>query len=414
VKTLITILTILIFAFLFIAGVRQVFVGPIWSVRDEIAHFDFAEQLSRLNYPKPDSLISDRSANLCRTEFDWIKPYGYDGTTKSMGLAGWSYESHNPPIYYASLASALAVMNRLGFSAQRQVWGLRLLTFLFYFCGGLLLIPLFRELNTSWGIPKDLGIWLSFLVLSVNHILVTTLGNDSLSFLLSSLMLLCGFRWLRINSLISFIVMLISASLLPVVKLTNSPLIIVPSLFVIMSWKARSFATSFRLLCISSLSFLPVCLFFICNLVVFGNLLGSDNARKVFATFVNPISPVYRFWRILIEDSCNLQSFGLRLHLWIIWGIVISVILGVALSIISLWSRKRCPEAVLYLICSGLSLFIIGGATFLNSRLPGVLWYSFRHYYGFLPFWGVTIIAFPFYLVQVSKTLWMTRLNRKR
>ena len=98
---------------------------PIWSPRDEIAHFDYVEKLSVGRLPLPDEPISDSTFAMC-LEFSWARPADFDGTRPSMGLAGTSYEAWQPPLYYALLTPPNLLLESLGANPRLRITVLRL------------------------------------------------------------------------------------------------------------------------------------------------------------------------------------------------------------------------------------------------------------------------------------------------
>jgi len=303
--------------------------------------------------------------------------------------------NQNPPAYYLLLAPALKVLEMAGTSPRTEVLALRIVTFLMYFIGGVLLIPVFWELERIWSIRSVYGAWLAGTILLANHHYASTLGNDTLSLLLTSLMLLTGLRWLRKGTSWSFAVMLLATGALSVTKLTNLPLVAFPPVLALIA-KRRGFPpVRPRSVWLFWLPVLPVVLFLIVNALEFGSPLGSSAARNVFASFVHPLGPVEKFLWVLSADSYNLVTFGLHPSKITAFLMMTFLMCGAVQSLVYIARMKNRIESILHLACCGVVVAVLAGAAVLNSIIPGVHWQAFRHYYGWLPFWTFAIIAFP-------------------
>lgn len=385
-------------AALFLAAMafHEALTTPIWSPRDEIAHFDFIDHLASLRYPEPSDPITDYTARLCRDEFDWYKPRGYDGSKESMGLAGWSYESQSPPFYYALLAPILRATKALGAESTVQVLVLRVAGVTFFVVGALLFLPIFVELERTLRIPRTYGAWLALISLATNHTYVASIGNDVLSIPLSGAAFYFALRSWRSALPSDLIALSLVAAAASVTKLTNVPLLILPVIAVVSAHvrPRNRHVTPWVWTCLP-LALLPLLFFLATNVVASGHLLGSAEARNVFATFVKPVRPVGAFLGTMVADAFNLQSFGIGLRPEIKLGLATLMLLGILQSLAWIAMGSRRPEAVLHLISAGAVALTMAVALLLNELIPGVHWHAFRHYYVIFPVWVFAFLSFP-------------------
>lgn len=168
---------------------------PIWSPIDEIAHYDYIDRLSSGQIPQPDQPISEYTFRITTHYFDWIGSKNYDGTLKSLGPAGYSYEAQQPPVYYLILALPNALLKALRVPPPAQITILRLISALMVMLGaasaGLVVARLRRFIPIdplwAWAIPVILIIpnW-SWQVQLNNGSLSLLMLNLSLAFLIAS------------------------------------------------------------------------------------------------------------------------------------------------------------------------------------------------------------------------------------
>lgn len=387
---------VLAVALLFALAIHQAMSTPIWSPRDEIAHFDYIDQLASFRDPRPIDSITDHTASLCRQGFVWKKPLGYDGSKSSMGLASWSYESQNPPLYYGILAPVHRLAKALEASGEAQVRILRIAGLLFFLAGALVLVPLFTELDRSFDIPRGYGYGLALIILATNHHYVATLGNDVLSIPLSGLALFLALRYWRTAGIGNLAGLAAAAGAASITKLTNAPLVVLPLVAVVAAHaRTRDRAVAWHVWALASLAPVPLLLYLAKNLATQGYLLGSPDARVIFATFVVPVRPLRDFLGTLVADSFNLQSFGVGLRPEITLALCVLLVVGAIRSLIFLKRDKRQGEAALHLLAVATVLATTTTALILDSSVPGVQWHVFRHYYMTLPLWTFAFFVLP-------------------
>jgi hypothetical protein len=384
---------LILFSYAIGLGLLQIFSSPIWDFRDEIAHFDYIEKLSHFHYPIPNEDISSYTAELCRYHFRWNETLSYDGTISSMGLAGKSYEAQQPPVYYVLLAIPYSVTKIFNWSPEAKLRTLRLIGYIFYVVGALLVIAIFSELARSFNIAQYYGYWIAFLILIINKQYVTTLGNDNLSLLLSSLSLYTALLYWRTKTTFSLIVLSISCGMSAITKLTNLPLILLPLitlLFTQFYFQRRAIVSHWI---IALFALLPVNIYFVYQFTTTGHILGLSEMRELFASIVKPFESI-DFIKRLVTDSLHIQDITTRQNRNIIFTvIVILLIWNLIQNIYNLKNEKA--TAILYFFTLTIGILIITIGLLLNHYAHGVYWSTFRHYYAALPLWVFIFAAAP-------------------
>ena len=286
-----------------------------------------------------------------------------------MGLAGWSYESHNPPLYYALLVPLHRTSKALGFTGEQQVLILRSGTVLLWLSGCLLLLVLGQELYASFGVPRWFTLMISLAVLLLNHRYVTTLGNDGLGLLVSVGTLLFAARYLRATSGRDLVALVVIGSLAPLAKLTNSPLALMPLATVV--WVcARERRLRAPEVVVALSSVVPLALYLGYSRWRFGSVLGSDEARMIFASFIEPIGPFRQFVSVLTADSFSALGSTSWSSEQLAGGLWLLLVLGSMQSLYSLFNQ-RSPQSALHLVCVASVLAIVGVSWLLNESGRG-------------------------------------------
>lgn len=113
--------------FLLVRNLPLCFLMPIWAFGDEIGHFDYVMKLNRWHLPNPHeqieaSLFLFHKANwdsrvISTVRFQAIR------SIKDMGLSGYSYEAHHPPLPYLilSLIRFALVLKKLPLMLQVKI-----------------------------------------------------------------------------------------------------------------------------------------------------------------------------------------------------------------------------------------------------------------------------------------------------
>lgn len=96
-------------------GVLYAILLPPWSIQDEQQHFDYAERIAKDHGP-PVVAKTHLLPEVAQSVFDskrWQKfgwPVRSSPDPATWGLEGYSYEAHQPPLYYAALSVPLRFM----------------------------------------------------------------------------------------------------------------------------------------------------------------------------------------------------------------------------------------------------------------------------------------------------------------
>jgi hypothetical protein len=366
---------------------------PIWSPRDEIAHFDYIDRLTDGAFPNPHADISPHTLALSTEHFAWIKPGAFDGTASSMGVAGKSYEAEQPPLYYALLAIPHRFL-RDRVSPELDVRALRLLSLSFVLLATVLVLVTARAMDSF---APSLGIagLIAALMLSVTNVAsYATLGNDSLSALGGALALFFFVRALQNPESLLYpfsLATIVSISIL-LVKPTNAALLLAPLTLPAFSGQAASPSIKLRRLtaALGPLLPLPLCGFY--RLFVAHSGFGSTAALEYFASWVKGIPSTPVFLRTLFCEALDLSHINIWAPRWV--GLAFCGALLFALLYFAFTRSEWPPPAsALTGVALGTTALTLIGAAVLNRWSPGVHWHAFRHYVGILPFLAVGTLA---------------------
>ncbi len=355
----------------------------IWSPRDEIAHYDYIERVGELSLPRPNDAIADHTFEISQ-DLSSRQPRSYDGTRRSMGLAGRSYEAQQPPLYYAILAVPNVLIRVLGINAEMRIRLLRIVGVLAQLAGALLFIPLVSRLTSLVGGSAVYGYLFALLALATNTHYYSTLGNDSFSLLSVNLTLMLLVSHLTMPRRYLVVACAFGACAAVWVKLTNLPVVIVPVVAALVSARRASA----RLLAWQHIALLAplggIPLLLLLNWRRLGGVVGSPEVAEWFGSFVLPVQSSAEFLKILAVDLVNVR------HVWKVIPREYAVLL-LALALCNLaWSllelrAKKGPFAVVSLGSAVLTVLLFLSAGFLNHANLGVHWSASRHYFGMVP-----------------------------
>lgn len=368
---------------------------PIWSPRDEIGHYDYIDRLSSFELPSPSDDISDYTFEITMQNFTWIKPDGFDQTKAGMGLAGKSYEAQHPPVYYTALALPNRLIKLTGVSPTAHIRLLRVLQIFFMISGILVLIPIFKELQALFGIDSFFGLFLSLCILLTNTDYYYSLGNDNLSMLVCNIAVLFYLvAWRKDKSVYAFAAAFFTA-LCFLVKYTNGLMFIPHGIYCAMLLRRRK-SVSCRLIITFLLPFLIVGLYMIFNCMVRGkdDVLGTGITKGYFSWWVLPIDGYVKFLDYFIVDSINLKHIGIGRVRSLLWLTPLMMGVNMMFALYMIAKKRNAGFAWLILLCVLISALVILSALILNRYRPGVHWHIFRHYYGYLAFWWMSMIGF--------------------
>ena len=369
--------------------------APVWSPRNELAHYDFIDQIGRLRLPRPGDPISDYTYRITTGGFTWKKPSGFDGSRESMGIEGLSYEVHQPPLYYTLMAIPNIWLKSRGEVPAVQIRLLRCVQVLVAGLGFLLLIPIFRELSVLGGFSTAYGVIAAVGMMLCNVGTYTTLGNDSFSALFCNLAVLFHLRYWRRGAIAELAGASFAVAGALLVKHTNGlmlPLHLVSAASFALS---RHDGAARKPLLIGAIPVFLLAISLVFNRLYFGRFLPLDVTEQYFENVVTPTRGAWRLVRTLVLDSLTLRHLHFQWPPWAARYLLAMLALNTLLSGYRvLWLRARGGE-VIVLICCLMSLSVIGSALFLNTYKPGVWWSAFRHFYGYQVFWWIALFRVP-------------------
>lgn len=160
---------------------------PIWSALDEIAHYDYIDQLGAGRLPHPTDLISDYTFEITMEHFEWVGGKPVVASKEDMLAAGRSYEAQQPPVYYLLMALPNLALKAARVYPPAQIQALRLMTALFEVlgaaAGGLVVYRLrrFGGFSSLWAFVIPVAL------LIPNWTWRAVIGNSNLSLLMVNL-----------------------------------------------------------------------------------------------------------------------------------------------------------------------------------------------------------------------------------
>lgn len=366
---------------------------PIWGPRDEIAHYDYIDRLSDGSLPDPRNNISAYTLAISSRFFTWLGQERFDGSARSMRIAGKSYEAEQPPLYYAILAIPNWVLKRVA-SPPLQVRILRTISLSFVAVAAALLFLAAEHLMRSQS-GVALCAYLAALVLSSSNIAsYATLGNDSLSALCGAITFLLLVFALEApdRDMPAATLSLCVALSVVLVKLTNLVLLPAPIALLALRPRAPDRDARFRRLDWSVAPLLLIPLYLGVRSVRESGV-GSFAARRYFASWVPGIASTPEFLRTLLSQTIDLAhlnlspspSAALVLALLLAFGLV---------DLLFAADRSGTRSRQIPAIALAVSLFTLATASALNRWFQGVHWHEFRHYAAALPFLAVGCSCF--------------------
>lgn len=352
-----------------------------WSPIDEYAHMDYVEKLSRGKMPA----ISDTLENELIKEVilvEQTKPGHIQGKSLNLGLAGYSYQAKHPPLYYLILVGPDSLLKSLHVSIIHRVQFLRVVSYLIFALGMLLLIPIGKQLRRlGYVVPEFYPlfcIFISFIFISHERY---GLGNNLISVLWLNAAFYFLLKFLNQNKnstlfLFSFFLFASLASALT--NLFLFPLLLLPLLLTVRTWfNAKG------LFILLAGSLLPLALLFCWY------YLSQPIPEK--AMFINTIIAFFiqagtldyfSFLRLLIQDLGTLHVFHFSIDTSML---LVSTSLLTFLFMIGVGQRIYFGAQRWLIYAYGAFLYFLVLVGFLNSSVDAVTWVAFRHYIGFLP-----------------------------
>lgn len=370
---------------------------PLWSPRDEIAHFDYIAKLSAGRLPLPDEPISDETFAMC-LEFTWTKPANFDGTRQTMGLAGTSYEAWQPPLYYALLTPPNLMLEHFGAPPRLRITVLRLFQLLLVQAGLVVLVAAFAGLQHLGAASRVVG-WLVAIGLSLcgTH-QVYSLGNDNLSPLLGALFVWCHVRHLRTGRPVDLWAAAFVAGLGFWGKYTNGLLIPMHAAACLLAPRAGVPRSLGARLATVLLPVGMVLVLLVHNQLRFGDALNTSITESRFAPLVLSTTDIPLFLTFLIHDSLRIASLHSGDPLmalpttrawWWVFGALFATN-GLLLGI-SAMRRSWGPRQTFVAAACGVTAAILGAASILNLYKPVANWFLFRHFLAYGMFWLLAV-----------------------
>lgn len=367
---------------------------PLWSPKDELAHYDYIDKLSNFRIPRMGERISDYSLRLTLDYSTWKNPKGFNGTAKKMGVNGLSYEAQQPALYYLLLAGPNRILKSAGLNPLMQIFTLRCYQWIFILLGLLLAIPIFKELSLLFGTDPLWGyVWAFYLSLSITWTGVQ-LTNDNLSLLAGNAVLYATLRFMRDRTIFWNISSAFLTTMALWVKATNGLFLLLHLIVRARAVMQKNAGRRWRMVAFA-LPFLFILLQTAFNIAYHKDLFKISMVRDHFSSWVLPIHNPLKFIVALFQDSVDLKHLGLHPTIWV--GFVLLLVVGAKVPFYCIrWFRTRALQFVPAISALAISLGVIGSALTMNYLCPGVRWASFRHDQGYALFWGVSLWQVPF------------------
>lgn len=364
-----------------------VLTSPIWSPIDEIGHYDYIDQLSSGHFPSPAKPISDYTSDLTINRFEWIKPKTFTGTKETMGLAGYSYEAQQPPIYYFLLTLPNLALKAMHIDPTVQIQTLRIINALFEIlgaaAGGLVVFRLRSFIKFS-------PLWVYFVpvvLLIPNWNWRSSLGNGNLSLLMVNLAF-----FFALGSLIdparqrNGTMAVLFGSLAFLTNYTN--ILALGGVLVLLAareivWVRNSHSgTPVKRAFVFGWPLLLILVYVGFNILRFGpgDILGSHGVEKLFVENAIQIWGL-RFFEQLFQTSfmVNFLPFALP----VLPVIIIGTAATTGSLLFYLYKRDFVP-GLAWLFILGMTAAIAVCAWLLPKFAPTVDWSFFRHFSGYL------------------------------
>lgn len=357
-------------------GIHYLMQQKSWSPIDEYAHMDYIEKLTLGHVPA----ISD---TLCYEILQDIVQHpersaaGHSQNVADMGLALYSYQAKHPPVYYLLLSVPDRILQFFQCDIFQRVQILRIVTFILYAAGTLLIWPVFFQLRKGHAAIPHFFPWLVvlFSLLVYSHARYG-LGNNALSplFINGSLLLVLVFMN---NNQVRF---LLAATLLSTLSccVALSNFLLLPFIILLIAYlHVAKFGTRFWWLHI--LLILPSVLILISwKLLSVPDETTGGMINQLLSTYI-PAGMVNYFTclRLLWDDLFTLHLFGYATN---IGPAMALLLIGSLLAI--LLKIRRLQEEPWLLFCLFIVLVFFAAVFFLNRTFDSVTWVAYRHYTG--------------------------------
>lgn len=341
---------------------------PVWSDYDEIAHFDYILRIEKgLETNVNDRAVQPEVLEAMKNT-KWQRPDTFDGTAPGAGLAGFSYELHQPPLYYFVMSLGDNCIRFFQPDIIYRVKMLRLLSYFWFLAAIVLGYSIVCKFLTDNGYTSGVffGLLYSLFLLVAGSATRYGISNDWFGLFWIHL---CLWSILQPQNTRTDFLFYASSGLLALTKQTALPAILL--LFVIRNCSGR---LKFRTDLFPAFVLLPVCIWY----VHFFKLRSEPSViRGVFeAGIPSGYLDLKTFLIVWIADAADLQAFGISMVKPTFYLLILCVFAPVSLTALFMHSRMKS----LAIICC-LALLMVGGMMYtLNKWIPGVNWYAYRHY----------------------------------
>jgi hypothetical protein len=348
------IIIVAILIFCWVENISVVFQTRVWSIKDEMQHFDYINAISEGYFPKSDRLISDYTNSIIP------EPAWQDSFWIARGYR-WnlSWEANQPPLYYAILAIPNIILKKYSVSSETNIYILRSITLFMVFCAVIILLFAAKSKISFW----HQSALLSAIIISYIAKDYITLSNDNLSVLFGALIF---YLFTRNNGEVKLIIWLVALSSFAAVfvKLSNALLLVPCGLLVLRHQKLFTKKDVLRV--VGLLLLFPAVKF----LLIDGNV-----ATNTYFNFRG--TGLINFLRIYFAQMLNLsESYSLWVGLFLISVLIYTMVKSLRLiGVISIGTIFQSTASIILL-----------SAIFLNFTVPGIHWGSFRHYAAVYPF----------------------------
>jgi hypothetical protein len=382
--------------------------APIWSPRDEIAHYDYIDRLTSGELPHPRDRIS-RYTFFISQELEWSRPSTFDGSIRSMGIAGRSYEAQQPPLYYALLALVnYSLRSRV--TPPTQILALRTITLSFYFVGAVVVLIAGAKRQDSRILVAACVASCAMAFLGTGPYI--TLGNDSLSVLLGSMLFLFAFDYNAAHKTSSLIGMASVVAAAILTKQTNVSLLVVPCALAVLDRYTERRQSPLVWLSVVAPAVVVIGALALTNVWRTGGALGSYSADRYFSSWVTPPDSLFSFFVTLAATALRPAPSE-----DVSGGWFVAAALGFLLAAVALLGEKRAKKTLIQfemtrdlVVAAAVVAATLIGASLMHQYQPGVHWHQYRHYAAAAPFLFF-IFCFPVGLVlgRLSKSIGRVR-----
>jgi hypothetical protein len=331
-----------------VENISTIFKSNIWDVRDEMQHFDYINAISEGYIPKSDQLISVYTKSL------FPEPAWQDSFWIARDYhTNVSWEANQPPLYYAVLAIPNIIIKNISVAPKTYIYILRSISLFMVLCAVVILLLAAKSKISFW----HYSALLSAIIVSYTAKDYATLGNDNLSTLFGALIF---YLFTRNDSEVKGILWMVAISSFAAafVKLSNAILLVPCGLLILLHWKLFTKRDVFRI--IGLLLLFPV-----------GKILLFHGIVKTNDNFFFWGKDLLTFLRLYFFSMFNLSaSYSLWVGLFFIAGLFYTIFKSLFFkNVINIGTVLQSTALISILL-----------AIFLNFSVPGIHWYSFRHY----------------------------------